>query len=186
MGAIGRVVVADVEPLALQLARRTHPEVDGAVSDVTHLPFADGSFDATLCVTVLCHELVPDPAATVRELARVTRKGGIVCLMEPGVRRLRRAHDRVTHSARRFSRRDLGALVSMSGLEPVRSTAAYSFLVPPAAVKAVLERGKVDSDIDRNEGGLHGLLPRLAQAERAVLRRVDLPVGLSVVAIGRR
>ena len=186
MGAIGRVVVADVEPLALQLARRTHPEADGAVSDVTRLPFADGSFDATLCVTVLCHELVPDPAATVRELARVTRKGGIVCLMEPGIRRLRRAHDRVTHSARRFSRRDLGALVSMSGLEPVRSTAAYSFLVPPAAVKAVLERGKVDSDIDRNEDGLHGLLPRLAQAERAVLRRVDLPVGLSVVAIGRR
>ena len=106
--------------------------------------------------------------------------------MEPGVRRLRRAHDRVTHSARRFSRRDLSALVSMSGLEPVRSTAAYSFLVPPAAVKAVLERGKVDSDIDRNEDGLHGLLPRLAQAERAVLRRMDLPVGLSVVAIGRR
>lgn len=186
MGAIGRVVVADVEPLALQLARRTHPEVGEAVADVSHLPFADGSFDATLCVTVLCHELVPDPAATVRELARVTRAGGLVCLMEPGVRRLRRAHDRVTHSARRFSRRDLSALVSMSGLEPVRSTAAYSFLVPPAAVKAVLERGKVDSDIDRNEDGLHGLLPRLAQAERAVLRRMDLPVGLSVVAIGRR
>ena len=73
MGAIGRVVVADVEPLALQLARRTHPEVGEAVADVSHLPFADGSFDATLCVTVLCHELVPDPAATVRELARVTR-----------------------------------------------------------------------------------------------------------------
>ena len=186
MGAIGRVVVADVEPLALQLARHTHPEVGGAVADVSHLPFADGSFDATLCVTVLCHELVPDPAATVRELARVTRAGGLVCLIEPGVRRLRRAHDRVTHSARRFSRRDLAALVSMSGLEPVRSTAAYSFLVPPAAVKAVLERGKIDSDIDRNEDGLRGLLPRLAQAERAVLRRIDLPVGLSVVAIGRR
>ncbi|MGH9085386.1 MAG: class I SAM-dependent methyltransferase [Acidimicrobiales bacterium] len=186
MGAIGQVVVADVEQLALQLARRTHPEIRGAVADVSRLPFADGSFDATLCVTVLCHELVPDPAATVRELARVTREGGIVCLMEPGVRRLRRAHDRVTHSARRFARRDLAALVSSSGLVPVRSTAAYSFLVPPAAVKAVLERGKVDSDIDRNEDGLHGLLPRLAHAERALLRRMDLPVGLSVVAIGRR
>jgi SAM-dependent methyltransferase len=187
MGRSGSVVVADVELLALQLARRDHPEIDGAArSDVSALPFADGSFDATLCVTVLCHELVPDPAATVRELARVTRPGGYVCLMEPGVRRLRRAHDRVTHSARRFSRRDLADLVAGAGLEPVRSTAAYSFLVPPAAVKAVIERGRVASDIDRNEGGVGGLLPRLAALERRLLQRVDLPAGLSVVAIGRR
>jgi ubiquinone/menaquinone biosynthesis C-methylase UbiE len=186
-GASGAVVVADLEALALQLARRDHPEIDGvALADVSVLPFADGSFDATLCVTVLCHELVPDPAATVRELARVTRPGGFVGLMEPGVRRLRRAHDRVTHSARRFSRKDLATLVAGAGLEPVRSTAAYSFLVPPAAVKAVIERGQVASDIDRNEGGLGGLLPRLAQLERRLLRRVDLPAGLSVIAIGRR
>lgn len=187
MGGSGRVVLADMELLALRLAQRDHPEIHGtALADVSRLPFADGSFDATLCVTVLCHELVPDPAATVRELARVTRPGGHVCLMEPGVRRLRRAHDRVTHSARRFSRRDLAGLVTAAGLEPVRSTAAYSFLVPPAVVKAVLERGKVDSDIDRNEGGLGGLLPGAARVERAVIGRMDLPVGLSVIAIGRR
>lgn len=187
MGATGPVVLADVELLALQLARRDHPEIGGAaLADASRLPFADASFDATLCVTVLCHELVPDPAATVRELARVTRPGGHVCLMEPGVRRLRRAHDRVTHTARRFSRRDLSGLVASAGLAPVRSTAAYSFLVPPAALKAVLERGRVDSDIDRNEGGLGGLLPAAARLERALLRRVDLPVGLSVIAIGRR
>lgn len=187
MGASGEVVVADMELRALQLAQRCHPEIDGtALADVSRLPFADESFDATLCVTVLCHELVPDPQATVQELARVTRPGGHVCLMEPGVRRLRRAHDRVTHSARRFSRRDLASLIRGAGLEPIRSTAAYSFLVPPAAVKAALESGKVDSDIDRNESGLGGLLPSAARVERALLRRADLPAGLSVIAIGRR
>jgi len=186
MGAAGEVVLADVELLAVQLARREHGEVHGALADVSHLPFADASFDATLCVTVLCHELVPDPAATVRELARVTRPGGHICLMEPGVRRLRRAHDRVTHTARRFARHDLAGLLSGAGLELVRSTGAYSFLVPPAAVKAILERGKVDSDIDRNEAGLGGVLPGLARAERRLLRRTDIPTGLSVVAIARR
>ncbi|MET0728641.1 MAG: methyltransferase domain-containing protein [Acidimicrobiales bacterium] len=187
MGHVGRTILADVELVALQLAERDHPEVDDVVlADVSRLPFVEGSFDAALCVTVLCHELIPEPAATVRELARVVQPGGYVCLMEPGVRRLRRAHDRVTHSARRFSRRDLASLVTAAGLELVRSTAAYSFLVPPAAVKAVLERGKVDSDIDRNEGGLAGLLPRVARMERAVLRRTDLPAGLSVVAVGRK
>jgi len=106
--------------------------------------------------------------------------------MEPGVRRLRRPHDVVTHAARRFSRREMAALITGSGLELVRSTGAYTFLVPPAAAMAVLRRGQSASDIDQHEGGLGGLLGGLARAERAVLRHVDVPFGLSVLAVGRR
>jgi demethylmenaquinone methyltransferase / 2-methoxy-6-polyprenyl-1,4-benzoquinol methylase len=45
-----------------------------------HLPFPDGSFDA-LTVTYLLR-YVGDPAATVRELARVVRIGGTVASLE--------------------------------------------------------------------------------------------------------
>ena len=50
----------------------------------------------------------------------------------------------------------------------------------------VLERGKNRSDVGRNEGGLGGLLGQVAWAERTLLRKVDLPFGLSVIAIGRK
>jgi hypothetical protein len=103
--------------------------------------------------------------------------------MEPGVRRLRRGHDRVTHTARRFSRSDLAGLLRGAGLDVVRATGAYAFLVPPAAVLAMLERGRATSDVGRNESGLGGVLPALARVERALLRRADLPTGLSVIAI---
>ncbi len=83
------------------------PTSEVVACDATSLPFADDSFDAVLCVTVLCHRSIESPAAAVAEMARVVRPGGLVCLWEPGVRRLRRAHDRVTHTGRRFSRRDL-------------------------------------------------------------------------------
>ena len=149
-------------------------------------PFADGSFDAALCVTVLCHQSIPDPVVAVRELARVVRPGGVVCLWEPGVRRLRRAHDRVTHSARRFSLGDLRTAATQAGLVIERATGAYSFLVPPAAAKAVMERGRSSSDLDRHEGGLGGVLGRVASAERRLLRRVALPAGLSVLVVARR
>ena len=100
----GELVATDFVPLALDAYRTLHPRVGQFVAaDVQRQPFADGSFDAALCVTVLCHQSIPDPVVAVRELARVVRPGGVVCLWEPGVRRLRRAHDRVTHSARRFS-----------------------------------------------------------------------------------
>jgi demethylmenaquinone methyltransferase / 2-methoxy-6-polyprenyl-1,4-benzoquinol methylase len=47
------------------------------------LPFADGEFDA-LTVTYLLR-YVEDPAATLRELARVVRPGGTIAMQEFGV-----------------------------------------------------------------------------------------------------
>lgn len=181
----GELVASDFMPLALELNRERHDARGFVAADVNRLPFASGSFDVVLCVTVLCHQSIPDPQAAVAELARVVRPGGVVCLWEPGVRRLMRAHDRVTHTARRFSRRDLIDLLAGAGLQVERASGAYSFLVPPAAVKAVLERGRSTSDLDRHGDGLAGVLPRLAQAEQAVLRHIDLPAGNSVFALGR-
>ena len=182
----GDLVVADIEPFAVDSYRQHHTVTGAVASDLNALPFASESFDAVLCVTVLCHRAVPSPAHAVGELARVLRPGGVLCLQEPGVRRLRRAHDRVTHTGRRFSRRDLAGLVTGAGLELERSTGAYSFLVPPATVKTLLERGETSSDLDRNPGGLGGALAATARLERRLLRHVDLPAGLSVLAVGRR
>ncbi|MET0663803.1 MAG: class I SAM-dependent methyltransferase [Ilumatobacteraceae bacterium] len=185
LAAHGRVVAADFEPLALTLHRERHQASEVVACDAVALPFADDSFDAVLCVTVLCHRSIESPAAAVAEMARVVRPGGVVCLMEPGGRRLRRAHDRVTHTGRRFSRGDLAGLVTESGMRVERSTGAYSFLVPPAVVKMLLERRDTSSDLDANQGGLGGVLPAAARLERSVLRRIPLPAGLSVIAVAR-
>jgi SAM-dependent methyltransferase len=186
LAARGRLVATDIEPRALPLYRHGHPGVeDFAVADLGHLPFATASFDAALCITVLYHAAIDSPPAVVAELSRVVRPGGIVALMEPGVRRLRRAHDRQTHAERRFSLADMRGLLAGAGLDVVRATGAYTFLVPPAIVLAVADRSGTSSDLDRGAGGVHGVLPALARAERALLRRVGAPFGLSVLAIGR-
>jgi SAM-dependent methyltransferase len=182
----GRVVASDFESVALDLHRERHDALGFVAADVNRLPFANASFDAVLCVTVLCHRSIPSPAAAVGELARVVRPGGVVCLWEPGVRRLHRAHDRVTHTARRFSRGDLAGLLTRNGLSVEASTGAYSFLLPAAAVKTLIERGDTSSDLDRHASGLGGALGAVAAAERRLLRHLSLPAGLSVVAIGRR
>ena len=131
----GIVIASDYEPMALELYADRHAAAGRVAADIAHLPFADSSFDAALCVTVLYHAAIASPARAVAELARVVKPGGVVCLMEPGVRRLVRAHDREVHGARRFSLRDLRALAVAAGLEPEVATGAYSFLVPPAAAK---------------------------------------------------
>lgn len=55
-------------------------------ADGEHLPFASGSFDLTYCVAALHHAL--DLGAMVREMARVTRRGGIVAALNEGTRAL--------------------------------------------------------------------------------------------------
>ncbi len=65
-------------------------QIGFVAADVNRLPFADGSFDVVLCVTVLCHQSIPDPGPRWPNWLGWSRPGGVVCLWEPGVRRLRR------------------------------------------------------------------------------------------------
>ena len=53
-------------------------------ADGEHLPFADASFDVTYCVATLHHAL--DLPQMLRELARVTRPGGVVAGLNEGIR----------------------------------------------------------------------------------------------------
>lgn len=183
-------VLADFDAGALavactQTSEAAHPVLP-VRADLNHLPYADDAFDGVLCVTALYHRMNTDPGAIVADFARITRPGGWICLLEPGVRRLRRGHDEVTHTARRFSLSDLRSLAAGAGLEEVRATGAFSFLVPPAAVLSLIERGTPTSDVGRNGSGLGGVLGTLARVERAWLRRRDLPAGLSAVVLARR
>ncbi len=79
-----RVTGLDQSPEMLAIARRrfgSRVELHQASADA--LPFADESFDH-LTVTYLLRYVV-DPEATVAELARVVRPGGLVASLEFGV-----------------------------------------------------------------------------------------------------
>src|SRR5262249_53209638 len=58
-------------------------------ADGEHLPFVDGAFDVAYCCATLHHAL--DLPAMVRELARVTKPGGVVAALNEGTRGLGRS-----------------------------------------------------------------------------------------------
>jgi SAM-dependent methyltransferase len=62
----------------LELAHRKSPEIMLVCGALPDLPFARGQFDAVAANFVVNH--TPDPRASVRELARVTRPGGRLAL----------------------------------------------------------------------------------------------------------
>ncbi len=77
------VVGLDQSAQMLEIARRRLPGVELVEGDADHLPFPDASF-AGLTFTYLLR-YVDDPAATLRELARVVRAGGTIAGLEFGV-----------------------------------------------------------------------------------------------------
>ncbi len=68
------LVGVDASAEMLRMANVRRGKAALALADADQLPFADGSFDAVVSVTLL--QNMPDPAATVREVARVLRPGG--------------------------------------------------------------------------------------------------------------
>jgi SAM-dependent methyltransferase len=186
LGETAPTIIADYEEFALEIARADHPGYVAARADLNDMPFRPDSFSAVLCVTALCHRMNPNPEAIVDQFAKLAKPGAVIALMEPGGKRLWRSHDEVTHTARRFSVAELRAMTERAGLEIVKATGAYTFLVPPAFMMQVFERKTTKSDVGRNETGLWGLLGVLASAERRLLRRFNLPFGLSAIVIARK
>ncbi|HJP70559.1 MAG TPA: methyltransferase domain-containing protein [Candidatus Limnocylindria bacterium] len=75
---LGAAAVAAVDPSTpfVEAARERHPGVDIRQAAADALPFEDRAFDATLAQLVV--HFMPDPVAGLREMARVTRTGGVV------------------------------------------------------------------------------------------------------------
>jgi SAM-dependent methyltransferase len=81
------VTAADPSAPFVGAMRERFPAVDVQKAPAERLPFADDGFDVTLAQLVV--HFMPDPVAGLREMARVTRCGGVVgaCVWDHGGRR---------------------------------------------------------------------------------------------------
>jgi len=85
VGPSGHVTGVDPTRVLIDVAERLRAEhrlanASFAVETGTALPFADGSFDLTAAITVLCH--VPERTDVLHEMVRVTRPGGTVLIVD--------------------------------------------------------------------------------------------------------
>jgi SAM-dependent methyltransferase len=82
-GPDGLALGVDIsEPmLARAVDAQAGPNVGFLRADAQQLPFRDATFDAVTTLAVL--QLIPEPSATVAEIARVLKPGGRVAIMVP-------------------------------------------------------------------------------------------------------
>jgi SAM-dependent methyltransferase len=103
-------------------------------ADAARLPFPDGGFDVVVALGLL--EYVPDPAAVLRETARVLRPGGVALLSWPNPAAPVRLWMRLFPGrfdqdlARRLGGEEGCARAREAGLEPLALRTAHAALLP--------------------------------------------------------
>ena len=131
-------------------------------------------------------------------MARVASPQGLIAVTVPAYPWMWGRQDEVSHHRRRYTGRSLRRAIIGAGLHPRRLTAFNTILFPGIAALRVSRRlarrftegtrapdpAGLSSDFSMTKPGpLNDLLSATFSAEAAVLRVLDLPVGVSLLAI---
>jgi SAM-dependent methyltransferase len=190
LGGFGQVVGVDLAPEAIAWSRRRGLAVL-CVGSADRLPFRTGGFDAVAAVDIVEHT---DDTHAVAEIARVLRPGGAALLHVPAFPILWGEHDEVNHHLRRYRRGALRRVVEASGLVVERLSYANSVLFPAAAavrlakraVRAVRAPRPAAAEIYDLPAWVNRALIGVLSVERALLRRVNFPFGVSLLCLARK
>jgi SAM-dependent methyltransferase len=185
--AFGRVIGVDMSPLALGWCR-TRGLQDVMLGKAEALPLASESIDVIVATDILEH--LDDDLAALNEFRRVLKPGAHAVVTVPAYRFLWSEHDEALMHRRRYVAAVLARRIEQSGLEPVRLTYALSFLLPLSLMRLVKRKRPAgappEAQLPALPEALNTALIRFQRLETALLRKMNLPCGLSVAAVIRK
>lgn len=183
--AYGSVVSADFSPLALSFC-----ELRGltslCVSDAMRLPFQNESFDVLIAMDTLEH--LKDDAAALREFQRVLKPGGRLLATVPAYPSLWSGHDVALMHYRRYLAHDVRERFEAARFKIERLSYAMTFLYPAAWMVRRLRRSASapKADLFHVPRLVNGLLVGLLNLENALILRMPLPFGLTILCLAQR
>jgi len=134
-GMFSRICGADVSAASIAQARIRNPEVQYETYVGQTLPYDSAAFDLSIAICVLHHVPPAQRVGFLREMRRVVRSGGLVCLIEHNplnpLTRLAVARCEFDRDAVLLHARRTHALMADAGLHDIRSD--YFLLLPSAA-----------------------------------------------------
>jgi SAM-dependent methyltransferase len=160
--------------------------------DVTRVPLASGAFDVATSFDVL--QCVEGDLEALREMARIVRPGGVVVITVAALEALRGDHSEVWQEVRRYTPAGARRLVEAAGLTPVRVSFMFASLFPLMMSVRIVQRltkrlgrtVRADTDIAVPIAPVNLLLTALVSAEAALVRRVPMPIGSSLLVVARK
>ncbi len=176
--ALGYRRLAGVEPSENLRARFRDPEIP------VHADLPEGPFAAVSLLDVLEH--VEDDLGMLERLRRLLVPGGRLLLSVPAHTFLWSRHDEVNQHKRRYRRGELRGRLEGSGFELRRLSYWNACAFPPIWIRRRLGRERPGDDLELGTPFQLRLFLGLLRLENRLVRRVDLPLGVSLIAVARR
>lgn len=150
------------------------------------VPVPDGWADGVCLLDVIEH--LDDDVAGVRAAARAARPGGVVLITVPAYAWLWSGHDVMLGHRRRYTARQLRAVLTAAGVRVQHVGYFNTVLFPAIAAVRLAKRlgGGGGHDIYRPPALVNEALTRLFAIERHVALRPGLPFGSSLLAVAHR
>jgi SAM-dependent methyltransferase len=149
-----------------------------------------GKFDLICLFDVLEH--VEQDEAALLVVRGLLAPGGSVVITVPAFAKLWGLHDERMHHKRRYERAELAAKLRQAGLRVTALSYSNMYLFPAALAMRGVDRLAQRLWGRRKASGAGMLPPRLNQAfaaifgaERFLIGRIKLPIGLSLLAVAR-
>lgn len=178
-------VVVEGNALSARIARERHafPVVQ---SDVTRSPLMTRSAAVACLLDVLEHLPEPDVDVALAEAHRVLVPGGRLVVTVPGHPWLWSASDRALGHERRYTTARLRRDVEHAGFDVVVISHVFSWLVLPVWLRRRRRAGEPQLGLEIRSALVDRVALVLTRAERALLGRVPLPVGTSLLCVATR
>lgn len=162
-----------------------------AVASANALPFRAGSFDVVAGLDV--YEHLDDDLSALGEAGRILRPGGRLLMHVPAHPSLFSYWDEAAGHKRRYTKRGLGALLVSAGFELLCLDYAHALPFAPAAVVRTVRAWQGGEKL-KKASAHYDDVPRLVRSilmagyrcEVALRKFAGVPVGLSLIAVGRR
>ncbi|MHB8997421.1 MAG: class I SAM-dependent methyltransferase [Armatimonadota bacterium] len=161
-----------------------------ASGDLTALPYRTAAFDVVLSCDVLEH--VDDDHLGLAEMVRTLRPGGHLVLTLPAHAFLWSEHDEALAHRRRYSASQVREMLEEAGLEVVKLSPVVTVAFLPILLFRLLQRlrphaaDEPKTDLRQLPRPLNNLLIGVLRLENWLLRRLNLPVGTSLVAVATK
>ncbi|MCC6163192.1 MAG: class I SAM-dependent methyltransferase [Acidobacteria bacterium] len=192
LAAHGKAYGFDLTWTGLKFAK-DHGEQRLAQASVVAVPFRDGAFDLVTCFDVLqC--LAPDAGRMVlREFNRILAPGGQLVMNVAALELLRGDHAVLAEEVHRYERGELHAMVEAAGFHVARMTFTNASLFPVMFGTRWWQRRRGLKPADQAQDEItipaapvnHALTALLA-CEAALVRRLDMPIGSSLLVLAQK
>ena len=181
----GTVIGSDFSKEALKFCKiRKHKNLVQADTEI--LPFKSNTFDLITALDLLEHL---NDIEALKEFYRVLKPNGYLVATVPAFDFMWSKHDEALHHKRRYNKAQLKDALKSNGFIIEKISYWNFFLFLPIVAMRLIKRSvkseEIETDAKRLPNIVNAFLTSLLKIEEHLISRVNLPVGISLVCVGK-